>query len=210
MAVELVAVGLQPVSLPCIDVQVARPDGLARARAACEEADLVVLTSSRPLTLLWPTGPIPPTPMAVVGPATATSVAERGGVVDYVGLGDAYELASDLVHRIGELSVAYPHSASTDPRAIVAIKDAARRLVAVPIYCQVPIAPAPDPVDAAVFVSAPAVHGWATSRSFTGLVVGTLGPPAAAAVEQYDRRPDVKIRSKTYSELTEALGEFLR
>ncbi len=209
MAVELVAVGLQPVSLPCIDVQVGRPDDLARARAACEEADLVVLTSSRPLSLLWPDGPLPLAAIAVVGPATATSVAERGGKVVHVGTGSSLDLAEELLGRVAKLSVAYPHSASSDPRAIVALKDAARSLVAVPVYCTVPISPSTEPVDAAVFVSAPAVHGWATNRSFTGLVVAALGASSAAALGQYDRRPDVKVRSKTYSELTEALARYL-
>ena len=79
----------------------------------------MVLTSSRPLTLLWPDGPIPTTPMAVVGMATATSVAERGGTVSLVGDGSSLELAASLVERIGELSVAYPHAANADPRAIL-------------------------------------------------------------------------------------------
>lgn len=209
MASELVAVGLQPVSLPCIGIQVGRPDDLARARAACEEADLVVLTSSRPLALLWPHGPVPATPMAVVGPATATAVAERGGNLSYVGTGTALDLANDLLDTLGESTVAYPHSVSSDPRAIVAMKDAAARLTAVPVYGTVPIAPPTIPVDAAVFVSAPAVHGWATNRSFTGLVIGALGQSVCATLERYDRRPDVRVRSHTYSELTEALVRYL-
>ena len=66
MSAELVAVGLQPVALPCIRRQPTGDAALARARAAVDEADLVVLTSSRALDVLWPTGPIPPTPVATL------------------------------------------------------------------------------------------------------------------------------------------------
>ncbi len=80
-AAELVAVGLQAIGLPCVRMQVGSDADLARARAAAEEAGLIVLISSRALDVLWPVADIPTIPIATLGPVSAARAEERGGRV---------------------------------------------------------------------------------------------------------------------------------
>ena len=166
MSAELVAVGLAPVELPCIEVIRGRDEDIARARAACEEADLIVLASSRSLDALWPDGSFPPVGAAVIGPATATSVAERGGTVCAIGNGSLLDLVRSL--DVEDARVAIPHAPSTDPRALAELADRCCDLVSVPVYSTAPIGPPGVHVDGVVFVSSSAVHGWALTRSFEG------------------------------------------
>ena len=103
MAAELVAVGLRPVALPCVRIQQADDVDLVRARASAEEADLIVLTSSRALDVLWPEGPIPATPIAVLTPAGAARVEERGGRVAHVGTGNPSDFTAYLIRKAAGL-----------------------------------------------------------------------------------------------------------
>lgn len=206
MAAELVAVGLRPVSLPCVRVEPGRGADLARARAAAEEADLLVLTSPCPVGLLWPVGPMPATPVAVAGPATATQVAERGGKVVLVGEEGALALVHRLSGGLAQQRVAYPHAAGIDPRVVIALAEAGSDLVAVPVYRLVPVAPGADPVDAAVFDSPPAVEGWVLSRNLADLLVAVIGASTAAVAERHGRAPDVTVVSPGCAALARRLA----
>ncbi len=205
MSAELVAVGLIPVELPCVELVRGRDQDIARARAACEEADLIVLASSRSLDTLWPDGSFPDVEAAVVGQGTATKVAERGGAVRVVGDGSLLNLVRSL--DVGSARVAMPHAPSTDPWALAELADRCQQLVSVPIYSTAPTRPGLTPVDGAVFVSSSAVHGWALSRDFTGLRVACLGPSTAATLQSYGRDPDVRDRRGSYHELAAGLAE---
>lgn len=209
MASELVACGLQPVALPCT-VAVAGPaEDLARMQGACDEVDLIVLDSFRPLQLLWPVGRLPRSPFAASSQAVATQISQRGGVISVVGDGRCLDFVGSLVADIDGKTVAFPHSANTDPRVVLALADAARQLVAASIYVNRSRAPGQDQVDAAVFLSALAVDGWAGSRSFTGIAVGVIGGQARAALRRYDRMPDVETESSVYGDLAAALARYL-
>lgn len=209
MASELVAVGMRPVMLPCTTARVGSADHIARIRAACDEVDLIVLDSVRPIDILWSATAVPAAPFAVSNRAVAAAVEAKGGTVEMVGDGRCAEFATSLVPAIEARSVAFPHASDTDPRAIVALADSARMIVAAPVYTTYPCSPALDAVDAAVFVSPLAVHGWASARSFTGLTVATLGRSTRLALSGYDRDPDVETSAPEYSALSSALARFL-
>ncbi len=209
MAAELVAVGFRPVVLPCTVARAGAMEDIARMRGACEEVDLIVLDSLRPVELLWPHGALPSVPFAVSSEAIAVGVATRGGSVRWMGSGSCLDLVVSLDAGMADRTVAFPHAVDTDPRSIMSLADAARSLVSAPVYANHPVAPPATPVDAAVFVSALAVHGWAITRSFTGISVGVLGAQTRAALDRYDRRPDVETRATAYSDLSQALARYL-
>ena len=139
MAAELVAVGLHPVALPCVRIQQADDVALARARASVEEADLVVLTSSRAFDVLWPDGPVPAPPIVMLTPAGAARVEERGARVAHVGTGNPSDFTAYLIRKAAGKKVAYPHAEGVDPRIIVSLADVAGELVAVPVYGWIPL-----------------------------------------------------------------------
>jgi uroporphyrinogen-III synthase len=209
MAAELVAVGLHPVALPCLRLQPADEIALVRARAACEEADLVVLTSSRALDVLWPHGPVPDVPVAVLTPAGAARVEERSGRVAHVGTGNPSDFTAYLVRHTPDKRVAYPHVEGVDPRIVAALADAAAELVAVAVYGWIPVAPSLDQVEAVVFESSLAVEGWMINRDFVGLVVAAIGPATARALRRHGRGPDILIRRPKFEVLAEALAGAL-
>lgn len=209
MAAELVAVGLHPVALPCVRLQPADGTALIRARAACEEADLVVLTSSRALDVLWPAGPIPGVPVAVLTPAGAARVEERGGRVTHVGTGNPSDFTAYLIRYAAGKRVAYPHTEGVDPRIVASLADATAELVAVAVYGWIPVAPALDAVEAVVFESSLAVEGWTETRDFTGLVVAAIGPATAAALRRHGHGSDILIRRPHFGVLAEALAGAL-
>ncbi len=208
MSSELVAVGLTPIELPCIEVVRGRDEDIVRARAACEEADLIVLASSRPLDALWPDGSFPEVDAAVIGPATATSVVERGGSVSVVGNGSLLSLVCSL--DVEHCRVAIPHAPSTDPQALAQLADRCRNLVAVPVYSTAPIGPADDEeVDGVVFVSSSAVHGWALTRSFDRLRIACLGSSTSATLQLYGHDSDVADRHRSYRDLAVGLAALV-
>lgn len=209
MAAELVAFGLQPVALPCTVAAPGAAEDVARMQGACDEVELIVLDSFRPLELLWPDGPLPRCPFAASSQAVAAQIAQRGGAISAVGEGRCLDLIGSMLDEIDGKSVAFPHAADTDPRAVLALADAARQLVAATVYVNRSRAPGQECVDAAVFLSALAVDGWAGSRSFTGLAVGAIGSQARAALRRYDRVPDVETESSAYSDLAGALARYL-
>lgn len=209
MAAELVAVGLRPVLLPCVRIQVGSDADLARARAAAEEADLLVLTSSRALDVLWPATEVPSTPIATLSTVAAATAQERGGRVTYTGTGIPAEFIDFLVRRAAGKRVAYPHCEDADPRVVLALADVASDLVAVSVYGWVPVPPPPDPVEAVAFETPLAVEGWAQARDFEGLLVAAIGPGTAAALRRHARAPDVFTRRPSFGLLAETLAGAL-
>lgn len=201
------ACGLTPVQLPCVELVEGRDVDLARARAACEEAELIVLASSEPVRVLWPDGSFPSTPAAVVGPATATSVAERGGTVACVGEGSFRDLVATL--DVEDRAVAVPHAWNSDPLALAELADRAPRVTAVPVYSMAPRPPSKTAVDAAVFVSSYSVHGWALARTFEGIQVAGLGSATVNTLHMYGRDCDIRSRSGSYSEVASGLAALV-
>ncbi len=209
MAAELVAVGLRPVNLPCVRIQQADDVALARARAAVEEADLVVLTSSRAFDVLWPEGPVPTPPIAMLTPAGAARIEERGGRVAHAGTGDPSDFTAYLVRTATGKRVAYPHAEGVDPRIVVSLADAAAELVAVAVYGWIPVAPARATVEAVVFESPLAVEGWMEARDLSGVIVAAIGPATAAALRRHGRSPDILVRRPHFGMLAETLASAL-
>ena len=209
MAAELVAVGLRPLALPCVRIQQAADADLARARASVEEADLVVLTSSRALDVLWPSGPIPATPIAMLTPAGAARVEERGGRVAHVGTGNPSDFTAYLIRKAAGNKVAYPHGEGVDPRIIVSLADTAAELVAVAVYGWIPLAPALDPVEAVVFESSLAVEGWMEARDLAGIIAAAIAPATAAALRRHGHGPDILVRRPHFEILAETLASAL-
>ncbi len=169
----------------------------------------MVLTSSRALDVLWPSGPIPATPVAMLTPAGAARVEERGGRVAHVGTGNPSDFTAYLIRKAAGQRVAYPHDEGIDPRIIVSLADAAEELVAVAVYGWVPLAPATDPVDAVVFESSLSVEGWMESRDLVGVVAAAIGPATAAGLRRHGRGPDILVRRPHFGMLAETLARAL-
>lgn len=209
MSAELVAVGLRPVTLPCVRIQNADAVDLARARAAVDEADLVVLTSSRALDVLWPDGLIPATPMAMLTAAGAARVEELGGRVVHAGSGNPSDFISYLGRKAAGKRVAYPHAEGIGPRVVMSLADVAGDLVAVAVYGWIPTAPAADVIEAAVFESPLAVEGWVLGRSLSGIIVAAIGPATAADLRRYGHGPEILVRRPHFGMLAETLASAL-
>ncbi|MFP3914058.1 MAG: uroporphyrinogen-III synthase [Actinomycetota bacterium] len=171
--------GLDPVSLPCIEI---RPTGrLREARQEAAAADWLVLTSPRAVSVLWPEGGMPPVPAAVVGGGTARAVRQAGGEVALVGDGDGRRLAQVLGGRVSGGTLLFLHGTRADAGRFSGLAGVDVRAMAV--YETIPLPPAPDPVDGAVFGSPSAVEGWTMSRTLGDLaVVAAMGPVTARAL----------------------------
>ena len=194
--------GLDPVWLPCIQVEPAEPEVLEEARMLAEGADLLVVSSVRTVDILWPNGPIADVEVAAVGESTAAAAAARGGRVVVTGRAGLRDLVDQLADRL--TGAAFPHAAGTNPLTLEMLADAGVHLVEV--YRTTPIAPGPTSVDAVVFASPSAVEGWLLTRSLEGLVVGVIGSTTRAALAA---PPDVVAARPTYRALAEAMAKHL-
>jgi uroporphyrinogen-III synthase len=170
---------------------------------------LVVLTSSRAFDVLWPEGPIPGTPIAMLTAAGAARVEERGGRVAHVGTGNPSDFTAYLIRKAAGQRVAYPHGEGVDPRVVVSLADAAGDLVAVAVYGWIPMAPMLDPVEAAVFESSLAVEGWMEARDLSGIIAAAIGPATAAGLRRHGRGPDILVRRPHFEMLAETLAGAL-
>lgn len=211
MASELVAVGLQPIPVPCVSVRVAEPDLISEATSACEHSDTIVLLASRPLDLMWGERPLPAKSFAVLGPAIASDVSSRGGRVSFVGDGDPRTFVEDVGAHLADRQVVMGHGATIDPKLLAALESACGELASFPLYCSMPQpAPSEAEVAAAIFLSSVAVEGWVQGRGLSEVAVACLGSVTEGALERYNRRPDVTSPSQAYSELASSLVEWLR
>jgi uroporphyrinogen-III synthase len=183
------AVGVEPVSLPCIEIQPADAPLLDAARRAAASADAIVLTSTRTVRLLWPEG-MPPTPVWAVGSATASAVERAGGRVAGVGTAGAAAIVRRIPHMPAAI-VSFPHAAGTDDSVANLLAAKVGTLHDTVVYSAVPLGPASTPVDAVAFMSPSAVAGWFQTRGVDGLIVGAIGPTTADALLQRDVTADV-------------------
>lgn len=207
----LEAVGLEPVSLPCIRIEPAPAATLRSLRDAAAGADWIVVTSRRAVEIVWP-DEMPRHPaVAAVGEATAAAVRAAGGRVVVVGDGGAAELVERLADRddIEGASVVFPHARAADPATAQWLSGRAAVVVAEPAYDTIPIAPHDDTVDAVIFGSPSAVTGWRRSRSLDGLVIAAMGPTTAGHLEGLGRAPDVVPETPRLDRLVAVLAEHL-
>jgi uroporphyrinogen-III synthase len=201
--------GFDPVWLPCIKLEPAPDDVLARAREAVLEADVVILSSARTVDLLWPHHPIPSIDVIAVGEATATAVTGRGGRVILSGDAGLAGLAAKAGTQLEAASrVVFPRSAHSDPVALRTFRDLAPSLVEFEVYRTQPIAPEKSEVRAVAFASPSAVEGWHLTRNLDGLVVGVIGATTLAAAARY-RHPDVVASHPSHRVLAQALASHL-
>lgn len=206
----VVAVGLEPVQLPCIRIEVSSDDVLDRLRDAAGEADLMVLTSRRPVSILWPANDMPPVPVASVGAATAAAVRRAGGTVALSGTGGATDLISAILPELSGKRVVFPHARASDPSTSQMISRVAAELVAEAAYETKPIGPDPAPaVDAALFGSPSAVDGWCTTRRLDDLIVGAMGSITADALAAAGHPATVTPTRPGFEELATALARHL-
>jgi len=201
--------GLQPVSLPCIEVIAASASTIESARRAAESCDLLVITSARVVEVLWPAGDMPPIEVAAVGTVSAAAADDAGGSVTFVGSGGGADLVAELAGSVGERDVAFPHAAGADPATIETLRNAGARVTAQPIYETRPVAPALDEVDAVVFGSPTAVEGWHLSRTLDDLVVGVIGHTTAEALGHWGAAPHVIPETPSFHRLVELVARDL-
>ncbi len=199
-------VGLDPVWLPCIQVEPVEHEVLEDARRRAEGADLLVVSSVRTVDILWPTGRMPDVDVAAVGESTAAAAAACGGRVVLTGRAGLGSLAAQLADMLPGARVTFPHASGSDPQTLGMLADAGVHLVEV--YRTTPIAPGPTPVEAVTFASPSAIAGWLLSRSLEGLVLGVIGSTTRAALATH-RVPDVVPARPSYRALAEAMAKHL-
>lgn len=201
-------VGLEPIALPCIRVELADPGVLAQAREAASGAELVLISSVRTLKILWPNGSMPPVEVGAVGERTAAAVEARGGRVSLLGRSGLLDLVEQAAGRLASSRVVFPHAAGSDPVALEMLREGAAAFRSFEVYRSVPMAPGSAPVRAAVFASPSAVEGWLLSRDLDGLVVGVIGPTTENAVARH-RPPDLIAPQPSHQALAQALASYL-
>lgn len=181
----LEARGLRPVGLPCIQI---RPTAsIEEARRLTGQADWLVITSPRVVRLMWPAGPMPPVPVAVVGEGTAKSVRAAQGRPEVVGDGDGERLVDLVAERLEGMRVVIPHGTRADVERFRRLAAGGAEVQLLPVYDTVPAGPDPRAaVDGAVFGSPTAVEGWTSSRTLGDLsVVGAIGHVTARALARH-------------------------
>lgn len=208
-AIPFTLAGVSPIPLPCIEIAPASNDHLEEARSAAAAADLIILSSSRTLDILWPDGPLPTTDFAVVGRVTARQVEARGGALALVGSGGSDLLADALAGRIAGKSVIWPHARGADPRPLNRIRAGSTSFAAPVVYESVPKKPAATPVDVVAFASPSAVAGWQLSRSLQGEIIAVIGETTRAAVDEAGAVASVIATEPTYQSLASSVAEHL-
>ena len=202
------SVGLEPVALPCVRVEVADARTLEQARIACTAAELVLLTSARTVDLLWRDKMMPSVAVAAVGRSTADAAALRGGRIVAVGSGGLAELVEEEATRFRSAGVVFPRAVGSDAVARRLLTGLAPSLQEFEVYRTVPLAPLSVPVDAVSFASPSAAKGWHLSRDLTGLVVGAIGRSTSATAARW-REPDVVAPSPSHRALARALASHM-
>ena len=208
VASRYAAVGLEPVSLPCIRIDTASPDAIASAREKAARAQLLIITSPRVVSLLWPDGDMPEVNTAVVGSTTASCVTRAGGRLALVGDSGMARLVELMESRVHGQKVMIAHAEGSDPAAMARLREIVPDLDEHPVYRAVPIPPNADKVEAVAFASPSAVTGWAISRNFDDVVVGAIGATTAATVARH-REPDVVAEQRSHLALAGAIASLM-
>lgn len=200
--------GLEPVAVPCVHVEPADVRVLGHAREAAAEADMMLISSARTVSLLWPDGEMPDVEVVVVGESTAEATRKAGGRVAATGRSGLIDLIDTNAARLRTSRVVFPHAGGTDLTAMRKLRDLAGTMEEHVVYRTAPLAAAPTPVDAVAFASPSAVQGWLLTRDLDDVVVGVIGPATAAAVARV-RPPDVVAPRPAHRSLAMALNEHL-
>lgn len=208
IATGYAGLGLDPVALPCIRIHAAPASVITSARKAAATADLLVITSPRVVSLLWPAGGMPGVDSAVVGPSTASTVERAGGKVSVVGDAGLGRLVDSLANRLAGRRVLIVHAEGSDPGAMRRLREMVPHLEESLVYRTSSVTPGNDRVDAVAFASPSAVRGWALSRDFDDVVVGVIGDTTAAAVSRH-RAADVVAPQPTHRALARAIASFM-
>lgn len=182
--------GCAPVRLPCIQVTVADGDTVAQVRLHAARSDIVVLTSQRPVSIVWPDG-MEGVAVLAVGQSTADAAQRAGATIVGVGSGGGLELATLLGATLAGKNVLYPHAGGASTATQTMLTRSAAEVAAFEIYQVDAISPGDDPVDAVMFASPSAVRGWSSSRSLEGIVIAAIGGTTSAALREHGVTPDV-------------------
>ena len=202
--------GLEPVPLPCIEVEPADAVTLDAAKAESVEADWLVITSRRAVEALWPEGGMPDTPVAAVGDATAAAVREAGGNCEIVGEGGAADLADRLQADLSGRRVLFPHASGADSSTVESLQEGGAEVTALVVYETRPVAPPEGSVDAAIFGSPSALTGWCLSRSLDQIVLAVIGETTGAALSDRGYEPDVTSPRPDFALLAALLADHFR
>ena len=208
-AIPFTMAGMQPVELPCIEIEPVYDDLLEAVRTSALQADLIVVSSRRTLDLLWPDRDLPECAFAAVGRTTARQIRDRGGKVAFTGTEGAMDLADLIVGSVGGKTVIWPHANGADPAPLERVAARASVFAAPTIYTAVPRPPADDEVDIATFASPSAVQGWTMTRSLDATPVAVIGNTTRRAIEELDSKVDVVAPSPTFQALAQAVADFL-
>ena len=206
----LIAHQMEPVRLPCIEVTAAPEHVLEEARSKSADADWIVLTSPRAVSLAWPSGGMPDVPVAAVGASTAAAVKAAGGRVHAAGHVGAAELMATLAQQTVGASVVFPHAAGAGTSTITGLEGKGARVFAIPVYETRPLAPGRDPVDAVVFGSPSAIKGWSMSRGLDGLVLAAIGKTTERALVERGHQAHVMPDTPDFTALVTALDDYMR
>ncbi|HUF14688.1 MAG TPA: uroporphyrinogen-III synthase [Acidimicrobiia bacterium] len=201
--------GLEPVALPCIAIVAAGEDELDSARSRAGRADLILVTSSRAVSTLWPEGGMPRVPSVAVGPVSAEAVERAGGRVVATGSGGVGSLIEETSGLLADRSVFFPHATGADPSTVGTLERLGAKVRAFPVYEARPIPPGRDQVDAAIFGSPSAVSGWCRSRALDELVLAAIGETTSEELIGRGYRPEVITSRPHYDTLIPLLAEYL-
>ncbi|MEE8498866.1 MAG: uroporphyrinogen-III synthase [Acidimicrobiia bacterium] len=196
--------GFDPVALPCIRID-AVPGGVERLADAVSDADVLIVTSARTVAVLAPTG-IPPLPIIAVGSATAQAVTGAGGRVVWEGSNGIRHLANEARHLLAGKRIIFAGASNTAQDNVAELESAGCSVQSVPLYANVPISPADDPVDAVVFGSPTAVAGWLTTRELINVLIGAIGPTTTGALKEKGFEPDAVPQQPEFIDTIECLA----
>lgn len=200
--------GLEPLSIPCVQVEPAGDQVLGDAREAAADADLMLISSARTVDLLWPNGEMPDVEVAAVGKSSASATRRAGGRVAITGRSGLLDLIETIAGRLRSARVVFPHAGGTDLAATTRLREVAGAIEEHVVYRTAPVAALPTEVDAAVFASPSAVQGWLLTRGLDDVVVGVIGKTTATAIARV-RPPDVVALRPAHTSLAAALNEHL-
>jgi uroporphyrinogen-III synthase len=200
--------GLEPVPIPCLRVEPAGDDALTDAREAAADADLLLVTSPRTVSLLWPEQTMPEVEVAAVGESTAAAVTGSGGRVVAAGRSGLMALIDTVADRLQRARVVFPHAGGSDLAASQKLRQLTTHVEEYVVYRTVPTAPDMTPVEAVSFASPSAVQGWLMTRDLEDVVVGVIGKTTGAAVARV-RPPDTVATRPSHKALALALADHL-
>ncbi len=205
------AAGLEPASLPCIQVTALPEEGLEAVRVAATRSDRIVVSSRRTIRYLWPHGAMPDTPVLAVGRQTARAVELAGGTVTLVGRSDLSGLLDAVVELLPSgLRVLILHPEGVPPNAS-RLAAAGLTVDTAAVYRVEPLAPSVEPeVDAALFGSRSTVEGWMRTRPLEGIMRAAIGRPTADLLERLGTPAQVIAEPPSFANLIARLGRELR